>query len=621
MGTTYTAIGWSRQKRLYDGVIVGAIGLYLAIFLGVSFGRNPSATVETALIRGFGSAAIFALHVVLAIGPLCRLDRRFLPLLYNRRHLGVATFLLGLAHGGLAWFQFHALGDRNPFLSLLTSNLRFDSVREFPFQLLGAAALVILFLMAATSHDFWLANLSPRVWKSLHMAVYLAYALLVMHVALGALQSERSPFGSGLLGLGLVILLGLHVAAAWRERRVDQPLMSTGDSDLAGWVEVGSVQEIPELRAKVVTLGTGTKAERVAVFRYDGKISAIGNVCRHQGGPLGEGKILDGCVTCPWHGFQYLPESGTAPPPFHEKVETYAVAVRAGRVWIDPRCKEAGTWIEPAQIDPRGSEAVDKEAGTTNALGDEFFVGWQERQPSGLGLRSRWVALGLIGLVVGVSLVVSLSQQPFAAVTFEYGRPREFSGRLQVTPLPMLWVLPPNRDPQVASAGYALVAVGKHGADSALVGWHDRSVTLRGTLIRRGGRAMIEVVPDSLVAAQVQAPRLPRVERLGVRTVEGVIADGKCFLGVMNPGEGKVHRDCAVRCLSGGVPALLLAADPVAQERWIWLAAPDGGSLGREALDRVAELVRVRGEMVRIDDQLFLETEPDGIERVRPRKR
>ena len=52
--------------------------------------------------------------------------------------------------------------------------------------------LVILFVMAATSHDFWLANLTAPVWKALHMLVYVAYALLVGHVALGSLRPERS---------------------------------------------------------------------------------------------------------------------------------------------------------------------------------------------------------------------------------------------------------------------------------------------------------------------------------------------------------------------------------------------------------------------------------------------
>src|SRR6266487_3970314 len=203
MSVQYGAISWNRQKKVYDLTLVSFLALYLAVFVGVGAWRNPSATAETLLIRALGTAAFLLLNVVLCIGPLSRLDRRFLPLLYNRRHLGVATFLLGLAHGGFALFQFHALGNVNPFVSLFISNPRYGSVADFPFQALGFFALVILFLMAATSHDFWLRNLSAPVWKRLHMLVYAAYTLLVAHVVLGALQSETSFVLAAVLALGM----------------------------------------------------------------------------------------------------------------------------------------------------------------------------------------------------------------------------------------------------------------------------------------------------------------------------------------------------------------------------------------------------------------------------------
>jgi hypothetical protein len=85
----YQAVGWNRQKRLYDSVLAGGILTYLLIFVGLGAILYPTATAETLLIRGFGTLALVLLHVILCIGPLCRLDRRFLPLLYNRRHLGV----------------------------------------------------------------------------------------------------------------------------------------------------------------------------------------------------------------------------------------------------------------------------------------------------------------------------------------------------------------------------------------------------------------------------------------------------------------------------------------------------------------------------------------------------
>jgi nitrite reductase/ring-hydroxylating ferredoxin subunit/DMSO/TMAO reductase YedYZ heme-binding membrane subunit len=341
MSAGYKAILWNRQKRIYDGILAGGILLYLALFASVGALVHPNATAETLLIRGLGTCAFLMLHIVLAIGPLARLDSRFLPLLYNRRHLGVATFLVGLCHGTFALVQFHALGDKPALISLLTSNTRYDSVAQFPFQILGAIALAILFMMAATSHDFWLHNLTPRTWKSLHMMVYFAYALLIAHVSLGALQSERSPWLVGLVIGGAVTLAMLHIAAGLRESRKDQ-LTSVSSAEL---VPVCNVDDIAEKRAFVACIGR----ERIAVFRYDGKISAVSNVCRHQNGPLGEGKIIDGCITCPWHGYQYQPDTGASPPPFTDKVETFDVQVRDGRVLVNPNPHPPGTRVRPAE--------------------------------------------------------------------------------------------------------------------------------------------------------------------------------------------------------------------------------------------------------------------------------
>ncbi|MCB9758590.1 MAG: ferric reductase-like transmembrane domain-containing protein [Alphaproteobacteria bacterium] len=348
MSVGYTTVQWTAQKKKYDALLLGGVALYLAAFVGGGAALHPDATAETLLIRGLGSGALVLLHVILLTGPLARLDRRFLPLLYNRRHMGVTMFTLALAHGVFSIVQFHALGDMNPLLSLLVSNPRIDSVSQFPFQPLGLAALTVFFLMAATSHDYWLRNLTPPVWKTLHMGVYLAYGLVVMHVTLGVLQAETHPLLGGSLLVGLVLILSAHLTAAARERAVDarerRPLDQGED---AGFVEVCRVQQIPEDRAVVAVLG----GERVAVFRYSGVISAISNVCRHQNGPLGEGKIIDGCVTCPWHGFQYQPDCGAAPPPFTEKVPTFRVRVRGDRVLVHPQPLPPGTRVEPAPID------------------------------------------------------------------------------------------------------------------------------------------------------------------------------------------------------------------------------------------------------------------------------
>ena len=344
MSAGYQAVGWNRQKRIYDTVLVSGLLFYLVLFCGFGLVIRPQITIETLLIRAFGTAALLLLHVVLSIGPLCRLSDRLLPLLYNRRHLGVVTFLTGATHATLSLMQFHAFGDVNPLVSLLLSNTRYASLSQFPFQLLGLLALVILFLLACSSHDFWLSNLTAPVWKGLHMLVYVAYTALVAHVALGVLQTETSPWLAGTLAAGVAWIFGLHLVAGFRERRKDREHGTAGED---GFVEICGVTEIPENRARIACL----HGERVAVFRYDGRISAVSNACQHQNGPLGEGKIVDGCITCPWHGFQYLPDTGASPPPFTEKIPTFRVKVTDGRVFVDPRPNPPGTRVEPARVD------------------------------------------------------------------------------------------------------------------------------------------------------------------------------------------------------------------------------------------------------------------------------
>lgn len=365
MGVEYSAVQWNRQKRIYDLLLAGGIGLFLISFGVLTKIQFPYVTDEIMLMRAFGTGAFVLLHIILCIGPLCRLDPKFLPFLYNRRHAGVMMCLLAVIHAVLVVLTYHAGGDTNPIVGIFVSTPVTGPFAGVPFQPFGLFALVILFLMAATSHDFWLANLTAPMWKSLHMLVYVAYALLVLHVTFGILQGELSLVYVAAVGSGFVLVLGLHVAAARREapkdrelsrsRRREEAVSMTTAADrllasaatMQGFVDICPVEDIPEKRARIVCLS----GERVAIFKYDGKVSAVSNVCQHQNGPLGEGKIVDGCITCPWHGYQYLPETGASPPPFVEKVPTFNVRIQEGRVLVHPKPNPAGVRVEPARID------------------------------------------------------------------------------------------------------------------------------------------------------------------------------------------------------------------------------------------------------------------------------
>lgn len=348
MSHGYKTVQWTPFKKRFDVVLVLCIVLYLAVFVATSylvFAPGQAMTEVQVLMRAFGTGAFGLLVLILAIGPLARLSTRFLPLLYNRRHLGVACFILALIHAILAFVWYQGFSDVNPFLALLISNPRYQSIGGFPFEILGVAALMVLYVMAATSHDFWNANLGPWLWKTLHMLVYAAFALLVAHVALGVIQYERSPIYIVLLAGVVIGISGLHILTGNREAAIDR---TPGSQSADGWLTVGAATDIPDNRARIVVPKRG---ERIAVFRYGNRVSAVSNVCRHQGGPLGEGRVIDGCITCPWHGFQYLPENGTSPPPYSEKIATYRTKIVDGVVFVHVKAMAPGTPVSPSLIE------------------------------------------------------------------------------------------------------------------------------------------------------------------------------------------------------------------------------------------------------------------------------
>jgi len=317
MSARYEPVGWNLGKIIYDAVAIAAITLYLNVFLHVAPAfQTGSQRLDdyTLRMQAFGTCAFLLMSLILCIGPAARLDRRFLPLLYNRRHLGVMTAAIALAHAWNAVDWYFSYSPTPRFVMLLAGNTSYGQVQGFPFEVFGILGLLVLAILAATSHDFWLSFLTPRVWKTMHMLLYAAYLAVVLHTALGALQSAQTPLLAIVVTLSVVSVAGLHLAAARIERTRDAAVAS-GDAGTP-WLIAGATDALEEGGGMVVHL---PDKEPVAIFRHQGRLSAVTNLCAHQNGPLGEGRVIDGCITCPWHGFQYRLEDGCAPPPFTEK--------------------------------------------------------------------------------------------------------------------------------------------------------------------------------------------------------------------------------------------------------------------------------------------------------------
>lgn len=352
MSVKYIPVQWNPNKWKYNAIMLASVFAYLWIFLFITpdlMGNDGQINVQVHNARAFGSCAFLMLTVILCIGPLARLDRRFLPLLYNRRHFGVMTAFVAITHAGYIVNWYFAFSQSNKYEALLFANTSYSQLSGFPFEVFGIFSLTCLAILAATSHDFWLKFFTPRLWKAIHYLVYAAYISVVAHVSLGILQDQQNHTFTAIFIVGAGAVAVLHLLAALHERRHGDPIAERSATE---WVKVCNVSDMREGYAKIAQLAKG---ERVAVYLHEGKVSAISNACAHQNGPLGEGKVINCLVTCPWHGFQYNVTDGSSPAPFTEKVPTYRVTIQNGAVMVDPNANPPGTYVEPVPLTTAGA--------------------------------------------------------------------------------------------------------------------------------------------------------------------------------------------------------------------------------------------------------------------------
>ena len=245
---------------------------------------------------------------------------------------------------------------------------------------------------------------------------------------------------------------------------------------------------------------------------------------------------------------------------------------------------------------------------------DEFYIGWEAKAASGVGKTVRKTVVVVLALALLAPVVLAVSQRMIGASVFEWGTPKAFSGILQAQPYPHLLVpRPGNADGFPRFSTYYLVAPWKFGLDRETIApLQGKSVTLKGTLIYRDNQTMIETKPEWIQAAEkTSAPTPPpRSMSLGTHTLIGEIVDSKCYLGVMNPGALTPHRACAIRCISGGIPPVLLVRRTNGPALYFLLVSPDGSPVNKRVLKLVAEPVEIAGQVERQGELLILRADP-----------
>lgn len=242
---------------------------------------------------------------------------------------------------------------------------------------------------------------------------------------------------------------------------------------------------------------------------------------------------------------------------------------------------------------------------------EDFFVIYRDHDGGANRgwLRSLTLITVLGAMILGAGLV-SLQESVAENARFEFGTTREYVGILVGDPVPLL----------VANdRTYFLVNPLKFEFDpEARTSLTGRRVRLQATLIERGEQAMLEVVRGTV--EELGLPAAGAVPSLGASLgqvqLRGEIVDSKCYLGVMNPGHLKPHRACAINCLRGGIPPVLISRDSSGANRQTVLIAANDVPLREWILPWVAEPVELSGNLHRIGQLEILEISRESIRRL-----
>jgi DMSO/TMAO reductase YedYZ heme-binding membrane subunit len=590
MALNYKAITWTKHKKSYDLVLLGLIVLFFVIFGGVHFSKHPQVQPQIFIIRSTAFLSFILLHIILWIGPLARINKNFLILLYNRRHLGVVMFLFAFIHGLVSIIYFHGFGNENPILSVFLSNLQYTTLAQFPFQVLGFGALVVFFLMAATSHDFWLHNLSPRIWKSLHMLVYLAYLLVVLHILLGYFQSNGNIQTELVFAISVGLTLILHLIAAvlgkWKSQKGTD-----------AYIAIENFNSIEDCRAKIINV----QGKSIAVFRFGNFFSAIENKCKHQQGPLGEGKIIDGCITCPWHGYQYQTQDGCSPPPYEEKVHTYPLKIENDQLYLGLQAYPLGQQNDPVEFHIEQVNSSDR----------AFFIGWSDSLSKGYKTKVFAMVFGLTLFVAGLAFIFANTQENYKESAYTFGKLEEFEGIYIDDKAPMMQVTNEGKPIDIM-----LVDFGKFSSKRSISIYEERNkvklngkkIKIRGTKISYNNQMLIELAEreDAILGVYEDVEYLSNTSQIVENSLRGEIVDPKCFFGVMNPAEGKIHKSCAIRCIAGGIPAILRKKSDNGENYYI-IIGDQGQYINKKLLPYIGEDVLIKGKITRINNWNYIE--------------
>jgi hypothetical protein len=251
---------------------------------------------------------------------------------------------------------------------------------------------------------------------------------------------------------------------------------------------------------------------------------------------------------------------------------------------------------------------------------NEFYIGWMPAAPGSYAKHIRKVVIVILMLVVILAVALSLQQKKFSTSSFEFGQLTEVKGIYQHFPVPSVKVI--TQQDAFGHTSYItmpLVGYGKFGAEGTIAelekekntSLDKKEVTFKGTLLFSDGKTLLQIDKNDNPLTNMSAPNsskdiTPEIKELGTVHLTGEVLDPKCYFGVMKPGHGKPHRDCAIRCIAGGMSPVFYVRNEKGEANYYLILDVNGKKMNDELKDIIADPVSLEARAVQYDDWIVL---------------
>jgi hypothetical protein len=259
----------------------------------------------------------------------------------------------------------------------------------------------------------------------------------------------------------------------------------------------------------------------------------------------------------------------------------------------------------------------------------EFYIGWQGKAPKSYAKHIHRALYCLVILVISAGVLLSLQQKKFSTASFEFGQLTEVKGIYQQFPVPSVKVM--TKQDAFGNSSYItipLVGYGKFGAEGTIaalekeknINLDKKEVTLKGSLLFSDGKTLLQIDKNDNPLTNINSTTLSKavssdIKDLGTVNLTGEIIDPKCYFGVMKPGHGKPHRDCAIRCIAGGMNPVFYVGNEKGETGYYLILDENGKKMNDILKDYIAEPVSLTAKAVQYDDWVVLYVNKNSIKR------